>query len=190
LGKNKTWVITQLPKDKKPVECKWVFKIKYNSDGIIERYKARLVAKDYTQTYGIDYQETFAPVAKMNTVRILFSLAVNQNWTLYQLDVKNAFLQGVLEEEAYMLIPPRHKEENKSNLVCKLKKSIYGLKQSPRAWYGKLSSYLISCGFITSKVDSSLFVNLDKYDTTIILVYMDDIIIMRNNLEKIRQVKK
>jgi Reverse transcriptase (RNA-dependent DNA polymerase) len=92
-----------------------------------------LVAKDYTQTYGIDYQETFAPVTKMNTVRILFSLAVNQNWTLYQLDVKNTFLQGVLEEEAYMLIPPGHKEENKSNLVCKLKKSIYGLKQSPRA---------------------------------------------------------
>jgi Reverse transcriptase (RNA-dependent DNA polymerase) len=179
-----------IPKDKKPIGCKWVFKIKYNSDGIVERYKARLVVKNYTQTYGIDYQETFAPVAKMNTVRILFSLAVNQNWTLYQLDVKNAFLQRVLEEEVYMLIPPGHKEENNSNFVCKLKKSIYGLKQSPRAWYEKLSSYLISCGFITSKADSSLFVNLDKYDTTIILVYVDNIIITGNNLEKIRQVKK
>jgi Reverse transcriptase (RNA-dependent DNA polymerase) len=93
LEKNKTWVITQLPKDKKPVGCKWVFKIKYNSDGIVERYKVRLVVKGYTQTYGIDYQETFAQVAKMNTFRILFSLAMNQNWTLYQLDVKNAFLQ-------------------------------------------------------------------------------------------------
>ena len=143
------------PKIKKPVGCKWVYKIKYNSDGTVERYKARLVAKGYTQTHGIDYQETFAPVAKMNTIRILLSVAVNNKWPLYQLDVKNTFLQGILEEEVYMTLPPGHKKEKNTNLACRLLKSIYGLKQSPRAWYEKLSSYLISCNFIISHNDNS-----------------------------------
>ena len=98
LRKNDTWVIVQLPKNKKTVGCKWIYKIKYNSDGTVERYKARLVAKGFTQTYGIDYNETFAPVAKMNTVRILFSIAANNSWDLYQMDAKNVFLQLTLEK--------------------------------------------------------------------------------------------
>jgi Reverse transcriptase (RNA-dependent DNA polymerase) len=106
---------TQLPKNKKLVGCKWVFKIKYNSDGNIKRYKARLMIKGYTQTYGIDYQEIFTPVANMNTIIIFFSLAVNQNWTLYQLDVKYIFLQGVLEVEVYIIIPPSHKKKCNPN---------------------------------------------------------------------------
>ena len=190
LEKNKTWVIVQLPKDKKPVGCRCVYKIKYNSDGTIERYKARLVAKGYTQTYGIDYQETFAPVAKMNTVRILLSVAINNGWNLYQMDVKNAFLQGTLEEEVYMTLPPGHIKENDTNIVCRLNKSIYGLKQSSRAWYGKLSHFLIYCGFKVSQSDTSLFSKHENNDTTIILVYVDDIIITGNNYEKINEVKK
>ena len=190
LEKNDTWTIVPLPKNKKPVGCKWVYKIKYQSDGSIERYKARLVAKGYTQTYGIDYQETFAPVAKMNTIRILFSIAVNNGWNLYQMDVKNAFLQGTLEEEVYMTLPPGHVKEKNTNLVCRLNKSIYGLKQSPRAWYGKLSQYLISLGFKISQSDTSLFSKHENNDTTIVLVYVDDIIITGNNYEKIDNVKK
>ena len=187
--KNKTWEIVDLPKNKKPVGCKWVYKIKYNSNGTIERYKARLVAKGYTQTYGIDYTETFAPVVKMNTIRIIFSLAVNNGWNLYQMDVKNAFLQGSLEEEVYMTLPPGHKSEKELGLACRLKKSIYGLKQSPRAWYGKLSTYLISCNFKVSHADHSLFVKTEGTTKTIVLVYVDDIIVTGNNHTKIKKVQ-
>jgi Reverse transcriptase (RNA-dependent DNA polymerase) len=117
----------------------------------------------------------------MNTVRILFSIAVNQNWTLYQLDVKNIFLQRNLDEEVYMALPPGHNKEGDATTVCKLNKSIYGLKQSPRIWYEKLSSYLISCDLKVSSVDHSLFSNGDENYVIIILVYVDDIIITENS---------
>jgi hypothetical protein len=110
-----------------------VYKTKFNSDGSIERYKARLVAQGYTQTSGIDYKETFALIAKMNTIRILLSVAVNNRWLMCQMDVKNAFLHGNLEEEVYMKLPPGHPQSSDPNLVYRLHKSIYGLKQSPRA---------------------------------------------------------
>ncbi|RVW51913.1 Retrovirus-related Pol polyprotein from transposon TNT 1-94 [Vitis vinifera] len=121
LEKNKTWEIVEI------VDCKWIFTLKYKADGSLERHKVRLVPKGYTQTYGVDYQETFAPVAKMNTVRILLSLAAHYNWQLLQYYVKNAFFHGDLDEEIYMNIPPGF-EENTSNKVCKLKKALYGLK--------------------------------------------------------------
>jgi Reverse transcriptase (RNA-dependent DNA polymerase) len=147
------------------------------------------VAKGYTQTYGIDYQETFAPMKKINIVRILLSIAVNQQWSLHQMDVKNVFLQGTLEEVVYMSLPPGYAQEDNTNLVCKLRKSIYGLKQSPRAWYGKLSSHLLSYDFKISNSDHSLFSKKSNDITIIVLVYVDDIIITGNNMEEIKKVK-
>jgi hypothetical protein len=131
LEKNNTWDLVRLPSGKKPIGCKWMFTVKYNSNRTLERYKAQLVAKGYTQTYGIDYLETFTPMAKMNTVRILLSLAVQFSWPLQQFDVKNAFLHGDLEEEIYMEIPPDFVSRTGKGMVCKLKKTLYGLKQSP-----------------------------------------------------------
>ena len=178
LEKNKTWRITELPKGKKSVGCKWVFSVKYKADGRLERYKARLVAKGYTQTYGVDYQETFAPVAKMSTVRVLLSLAANLNWDLQQYDVKNAFLHGDLEEEIYMEIPPGFEERLGTNKVCKLQKALYGLKQSPRAWFGRFAKVMLAAGYKQSQADHTLFIKHSKTGgVTALLVYVDDIIV-------------
>lgn len=190
LDQHQTWSITKLPKGKRAVGCKWIYKIKFNSDGSIERHKARLVARGFTQTFEVDYKETFAPVAKMNSVRVLLSVAVNKGWSMYQMDVKNAFLHGDLEEEVYMKLPPGHPQNNEPDLVCKLHKSIYGLKQSPRAWYAKLSSVLQSIGFKRSNADSSLFVRTGAVGKLVVLIYVDDLIITGDNAEEISKLKQ
>ncbi|CAL9026722.1 unnamed protein product [Prunus brigantina] len=143
------------------VGCKWVFTLKHKADGSIDRYKARLVAKGYTQTYGVDYLETFASVAKLNTVRVLLSLAANRDWPLLQFDVKNAFLHGDLKEEIYMDLPPGIPVTSKEGVVCKLRKSLYGLKQSPRAWFGRFAASMKKFGYVQN--DHAEMQNLQKY---------------------------
>ncbi|KAM0986195.1 hypothetical protein ACFX14_013409 [Malus domestica] len=185
LQKNSTWEMTILPKGKRTVGCRWIYTVKFKADGTIERYKARLVAKGYTQTYGIDYEETFAPVAKINTIRVLLSLAANLNWPLHQFDVKNAFLHGDLEEEVYMDFPPGCKMgPNMSNMVCKLRKSLYGLKQSPRAWFGKFSKSMKDFGCKQSNSDHTLFLKHKKGKVTALIVYVDDMVITGNDPEE------
>ena len=157
LKKNKTWVLTTLPAEKKAVSCKWIYTVKQNPEGKVERYKARLVARGFSQTYGIDYDETFAPVAKMNTVRILVSCAANFGWKLHQLDVKNVFLHGDLQEEVYMEIPPGFGTSETMGRVCRLKKSLYGLKQSPRAWFDKFKRAVCGMGYGQCNGDHTLF---------------------------------
>ncbi|RVW94082.1 Copia protein [Vitis vinifera] len=191
LEKNGTWTITDLPVGKRPVGCKWIFTIKYKADGSVERFKARLVARGFTQSYGIDYQETFAPVAKLNTIRILLSLAVNQDWCLQQLDIKNAFLNGDLEEEVYMEIPPGFEESMAKNQVCKLQKSLYGLKQSPRAWFDRFTKAVLKLGYKQGQADHTQFVKKSHAGKlAILIVYVDDIILSGNDMGELQNLKK
>ena len=145
--KNDTWEITDLPHGKNLIGCKWIFTIKTKADGSIERYKVRLVAKRFTQTYGIDYEETSTSVAKLNTIRILLSLAANLDWPLHQLDVNNVFLNGNLKEDVYMDIPQGLQNSSNINKVCRLKKSLYSLKQSPRFCFERFINVMKSNGY-------------------------------------------
>lgn len=184
--------ITLLPANKKPVDCKWVYKIKLNQDGTEERKEARLVAKGFAQQAGLDYQETFSPVAKLTSVKVLLAVAASRNWHLRQLDINNTFLHGDLEEEVYMKMPPSYEQQGEDGvqLVCKLNKSIHGLKHASRQWNTKLSSFIVSQGFVQSKPDYSLFSKKTGCSYTVILIYVDDIIIGGNDLVCIKYFKR
>ncbi|KAK1433709.1 hypothetical protein QVD17_10624 [Tagetes erecta] len=188
LLKNNTWELSDLPKGRKPIGCKWLFKIKHKPNGEIDRYKARLVAKGYSQREGLDFDETFSPVVKMATIRCVISVAVQNDWPLYQFDVDNAFLHGSLNEEVYMTLPEGYYNKNETK-VCKLVKSLYGLKQASRQWNEKLTSTLKDIGFEQSKNDYSLFTKNAKDSLCVLLVYVDDIILTGDNHVELENVK-
>lgn len=187
LTKNHTWDLIILPPGQYVVGCKWIYKIKTRSDGSVERYKARLVAKGFTQEYGIDYEETFAPVARISSVRALLAVAAARKWDLFQMDVKNVFLNGDLSEEVYMQPPPGLSVE--SNKVCHLRRALYGLKQAPRAWFAKFSSTIFRLGYTASPYDSALFLRRTDKGTILLLLYVDDMIITGDDLSGIQELK-
>jgi hypothetical protein len=182
LLKNDTWTLVPPRSGVNIIDCKWVFKVKKHADGSIERYKACLVAKGFKQRYGLDYEDTFSHVVKPTTIRILLSLVVMRGWSLRQLDVQNAFLHGVLEEEVYMRQPPRFSDPDRPDHLCRLVKALYGLKQAPRAWHTRLGTTLRAHGFVPSTADTSLFLLQRPEVTMYILVYVDDIILVSSSV--------
>ena len=161
LAKNHVWDHVESPKDRQVVGSKWVFRRKVGENGVVERYKARLVAQGYSQKFGQDYEETFSPLVRFESIRMIISLAAQYQLKLYQMDVTTAFLNGELEEEVYMRQPEGFIAEGQEHLVCKLKRSIYGLRQSPRCWYFALDCKLKEMGFRQTPSDPCLYVSTE-----------------------------
>ncbi|KAJ4719087.1 Retrovirus-related Pol polyprotein from transposon TNT 1-94 [Melia azedarach] len=179
--KNDTWELVSLPKGHKAIGVKWVYKVKQNLKGEIERYKARLVAKGYSQRAGIDYDEVFAPVARLETVRLIISLAAQNKWKIHQMDVKSAFLNGVLEEEVYIQQPTGFEVKGQEDKVLKLRKALYGLKQAPRAWNSRIDKYFQKNGFTKCPYEHALYIKIKDEDILIVCLYVDDLIFTGSN---------
>ena len=170
------------------MSCRWVDKTKFGPDGKVDRHKARLVAKGFSQVEGIDYTETFSPVAKMNSIRLVLNLATSFKWEVHQMDVKSAFLHGDLHEEIYMEQPPGFIQKD-SSLVCRLRKSLYGLKQAPRAWYAKMDRFLLDNGFSRCHSDNIVYTKKVGKSFTILVLYVDDLILTGSDPNHINHLK-
>jgi transposase InsO family protein len=181
IERNQTWDLVDLPADKTSIGVKWVYKTKLNEKAEVARHKARLVAKGFAQRHGVDYDETFAPVARMDTIRAVLAIAAQNKWPVYQMDVKSAFLNGFLDKEVYVDQPPGYEVKDQEQKVYKLKKALYGLKQAPRAWYSRIDSYLIANGFSRSENEPTLYVKTDPPGNILLVcIYVDDMIYTGN----------
>jgi hypothetical protein len=189
ISKNHTWILVDLPKGAKPIGCKWIFKKKYFPDGSIEKYKVRLVAKGFSQKQNIDYFDTFAPVTRISSIRVLIALASIYKLVIHQMDVKTAFLNGDLEEEIYMSQPEGCVVSGQENKVCKLLKSLYGLKQAPKQWHEKFNQVLISDGFSSIEVDKCVYTKCVNNECVIISLYVDDMLIFGTCIDIVIRTK-
>jgi hypothetical protein len=184
---NSTWDLVPWPPGVNVVTGKWILKHKLKADGSLDRYKAHWVLRSFTQRPGVDYDETFSPVIKPATVRTVLTLTISRGWLVHQLDFKNVFLHGTLSETIYCsqsadFVDPVHPQ-----LVCRLNKSLYGLKQASWAWNHGFTSYLVSLGFVEAKSDTSLFVYRRGTDTAYLLLYVDDIMLTASSLELLQR---
>ncbi|WVZ74832.1 hypothetical protein U9M48_022958 [Paspalum notatum var. saurae] len=185
---NDTWQLVPRPAGANIVTGKWIFCHKYKDDGSLERYKARWVVRGFTQRAGIDYGETYCPVVKSATVRTVLTLAASHEWPVHQLDVNNAFLHGVLDEQIFAKQPAGFIDSAHADHVCRLSKSLYGLKLAPRAWYTRFASFLGNIGFRPTKSDNSLFVLRQGNDSVYLLLYVDDIVLTASSSTLLRRV--
>jgi len=183
LLKNKTWTLTELPPGRKAIGCKWVFKVKP------DKYKARLVAQGYSQVKGIDYEDTYAPVLGMKSLRLLLALSCKLHLYLHQMDVATAFLNGKISEDLYMKQPPVFVDKENPKSVCKLNKSLYGLKQSPKEWNTAIDTWFIGNNFTRLKSELCLYYKKDENGLLIIGLYVDDLVIAGSSLNIISKFK-
>ncbi|GKV28744.1 hypothetical protein SLEP1_g37756 [Rubroshorea leprosula] len=190
IERNNTWELTELPKGKKAIGVKWVYKTKLKENGEIDKFKAHLVAKGYKQEFGIDYKEVYAPVARHDTIRLVIALAAQNSWPLYQLDVKSAFLHGDLDEEVFIHQPPGYVKAGNEHKVYKLKRALYGLKQAPRAWYSRIESYFLKEGFEKCPYEHTLFIKSEDGKMLIVCLYVDDLIYTGNDMVMFDKFKK
>lgn len=187
---NGTWELVDLPPRQRPIGLKWVFKAKKDTAGIITKHKARLVAKGYVQRQGIDYDEVFAPVARLESVRLLLALAASEGWPVHHMDVKSAFLNGELREEVYVAQPPGFVVAGEEQKVLRLVKALYGLRQAPRAWYAKLDASLASLGFHRSTSEHAVYTRGTGPRRLIVGVYVDDLVITGGHSNELKQFKE
>lgn len=183
----KTFVLQQKPSHIQPIKCGWVYTIKYGSDGNISKYKARLVAKGYSQKKGIDYEETFAPVAKIKSIRAIIALSASKGWKIYQDDVPSAFLKGNLKEDVWMEQPPGYSDGIATN-YCHLKRTLYGLKQSPREWNEVVNKFMLNQRFTKAIADPCIYTRIEEKRITIVGVYVDDIIATGDCVDTFRKL--
>ncbi|CAM8947603.1 unnamed protein product [Rhodiola kirilowii] len=188
--RNKVWRLVPRPEKRKVIGTRWILKNKLNSKGEVVRNKARLVVKGYNQQEGIDYEETFAPVARLEAIRLLIAYSVQFGFKLHQMDVKTAFLNGYLKEEIFVEQPPGFEDPDRQDCVYVLDKAVYGLKQAPRAWYECLSEYLLAHGYERGKVDKTLFLLRTDKHLLIVQVYVDDIVFSSTSTELVKSFKK
>lgn len=189
IEKNGTWELVDRPKTRRVIQVKWIFKRKLRPDGSVYKHKARLVVKGFAQQYGMDFSDTFAPVARHDTIRILLALAAQFEWRIYQLDVKSAFLNGWLNEEIFVEQPEGYEVKGQVHKVYLLRKALYGLKQAPRAWYNRINEYLMSLGYARSANEHTLYVRRKENECTIISLYVDDLLIMGSSSNQLIDFK-
>jgi hypothetical protein len=175
--KNDVWEVVRRPEGKSMVTFRWLYKLKYVVDGSIEKYKAHFVVWGFSQVEGVDYDETFALAARYTSIRAMISIATEMGWKIHQMDVKTAFLNGLIQEEVYIEQPLGFEVHGRESHVCRLKKALYGLKQAPRAWYSRIDAYLQQLGFEKSEVDPNLYFIVVGEDPLILLLYVDDLFI-------------
>ncbi|KAL0540170.1 hypothetical protein IC582_024400 [Cucumis melo] len=180
----------ELSSEMKPIGCKWIFKTKKDSQGKIERYKARLIGKGFTQKEGIDYKETFSPVSSRNSFRVIMALVAHFDLELHQMDVKTVFLNGNIDETICMVQPENFVSNNSKSMLCKLKKSIYGLKQAFRQWYHKFHEVITSFGFEVNIVEGCLYHKFSESKSIFLVLYVDDILIASNVVDLLHDTKR